>query len=82
MATASSQPWFHSNRYTADATCEFCNGVVRHEPWCITSNPQVLNAWEAVLDSRRLGIQDHLILHALGVSWKDGCPKKDGCATK
>jgi hypothetical protein len=82
MPTPQQQPWFHSNRYTAEATCEFCGAVVRHESWCITRNPQVLHAWEGVLDSSRLGIQDHLILHALGVSWKDNCNRKSGCTTK
>ena len=68
--------WFHSNRYTADATCEYCNGVNRHEPWCITRNPHVLNAWEAVLDPAKLDPRDRLILHALGVSWQGSCALK------
>jgi hypothetical protein len=70
MPTAQSQPWFHSNRYAADASCDFCGAVIRHEAWCIARNPQVQNAWEAILDSAKLSLHDHLILHALGVSWK------------
>ena len=81
MPAAQSQAWFHSNRYTAEATCEFCNAVVRHESWCITRNPQVLAAWEAVLDPAKLDLHDHLILHALGVSWNASCAKKCQPAT-
>jgi hypothetical protein len=73
MSATQSYPWFHSNRYTADAVCEHCEGVVRHEPWCITRNPNVMNAWEAVLDPAKLGLHDQLILHALGVAWKAIC---------
>ncbi len=28
--------WYHSNRYNAQAACEHCGGIVRHEKWCIT----------------------------------------------
>ena len=73
MSTAQSSPWFHSNRYADEATCEFCGGLVRHEFWCITRNPQVLAAWEAVADASALDLHDQLILHALGVSWRDAC---------
>ena len=76
MPTTQSQPWFHSNRYTADATCEYCGGLIRHEAWCITRNPNVTYAWEAVLDTARLDLHDQLILHALGVSWSEGCQKQ------
>ena len=61
--------WRHSNKYTADSACEHCQGVVRHESWCITHNEDVLYAYEAVLNSDRLQEGDRLILHALGVSW-------------
>jgi len=44
MPTTQSLPWFHSNRYTADATCELCGVVVRHEFWCSTRIPEVMNA--------------------------------------
>lgn len=73
MSATQSYPWFHSNKYTADAACEHCNGVVSHEPWCITSNSNVMNAWESVLDPAKLSLHDQLILHALGVAWKVIC---------
>jgi hypothetical protein len=60
---------FHSNRYSADSTCEHCSGVIRHESWCITPNSLVLYAYEAVLDPEKLTLEDQLILHALGVRW-------------
>ena len=73
MSATQSYPWFHSNRFTAEAACEHCEGIVRHEPWCITRNPQVMNAWESVLDPAKLSVHDHLILHALGVAWNKIC---------
>lgn len=73
MSAAQSSPWFHSNRCAEEATCEFCGGLIRHEAWCIIRNPQVMAAWEAVADPSKLDLHDHLILHALGVSWRAGC---------
>jgi hypothetical protein len=68
MQAAQSKPWFHSNRYSADAACEHCNSGIGHEVWCITRNAAVRNALEAVLDSAKLALHDHSILHALGAS--------------
>jgi hypothetical protein len=62
--------WYHTNKYTADAECAHCGGVVRHEEWCITANRQVAYAYEVLLDAGKLSIEDELILHALGVAWK------------
>ncbi len=74
MSTAMVETWYHSNKYTAEVACEHCQGVVRHEDWCITRSSRVLYAYEAVADSSKLTLQDILILHALGVSWSDhGC---------
>ena len=61
--------WYHSNRYNAQSACEHCGGVVRHERWCITSDPLVQYAYGAVLDPEKLTLCDKLILHALGVAW-------------
>lgn len=72
MSATQSYPWFQSNRYAA-APCEHCEGVVRHEPWCITRNPNVMHAWESVMDPAKLSLHDQLILHALGVAWKAIC---------
>jgi hypothetical protein len=61
----------HSNRYSADSACEHCEGVVRHEAWCITVSSIVLYAYQAALDANKLSMGDQLILHALGVVWRD-----------
>jgi len=79
MSTASTtNPWIHSNRYSADAACEHCHGVVRHEPWCITCSTEVLYAYEAVIDASKLTVGDQLMLHALGVAWIDN-PCQGAC---
>jgi hypothetical protein len=69
MSTQQASIWQHSNKYSADAACEHCKGVVRHEPWCITCSKLVLYAYEAVVDADALTEGDKLILHALGVAW-------------
>jgi hypothetical protein len=69
MSTQQTTPWQHSNKYSADAACEHCQGIVRHERWCVTRSEIVLYAYEAVADASALTEGDLLILHALGVSW-------------
>ena len=59
----------HSNQYSADSACGHCNGVIRHEPWCITQNASVQYVYQAVSGTGELDPGDHLILHALGVVW-------------
>jgi len=63
--------WYHSNQYNAEATCEHCGGVVRHERWCITRDALVQYAYGVVLDPGKMTLSDRLILHALGVSWQN-----------
>jgi hypothetical protein len=60
---------FHSNRYHAQAACEHCEGVIRHEPWCITLHPLVFYAYQIVADPSKLSVGDAIILHSLGVIW-------------
>jgi hypothetical protein len=62
-------PSSHSNQYSADSACGHCDGVIRHEPWCITQNTSVQYAYQAVSDPGQLSPGDHLILHALGAAW-------------
>jgi len=69
MPPSNATAWYHSNRYSAQAACQHCRGVIRHESWCITVNPVVYYAYEAVLDSGKLSVGDVLALHALGVVW-------------
>lgn len=60
---------YHCNRYTAQSACEHCEGIVRHERWCITIDPVVRYAYEIVLEPNKLTFEDTLILHSLGVAW-------------
>jgi hypothetical protein len=60
---------FHSNRYNAQAACEHCEGVIRHEPWCITLHPTVHYAYLILANPSKLTVGDALILHSLGVVW-------------
>ena len=62
--------WYHSNQYHAQAECEHCGGIVRHERWCITCDAAVRYAYGVVQDAEKLTLSDRLILHALGVSWE------------
>lgn len=61
--------WHHSNQYNAASACEHCDGVVRHERWCITRDPLVQYAYGVVLEPEKMTLRDRLILHALGVEW-------------
>jgi hypothetical protein len=69
MPAQSQIPLSHSNQYSADSACGHCDGVVRHESWCLTQNATVQYAYQAVSDPDRLSSGDHLILHALGAAW-------------
>ena len=62
-------PLTHSNQDSADSACGHCDGVTGHEAWCITQNASVQYAYQVVADSGLLSTGDHLILHALGVTW-------------
>jgi hypothetical protein len=62
-------PLGHSTQSSADSACGHCDGVILHEPWCITQSASVLYAYQAVSDPSRLSLEDQLILHALGAAW-------------
>jgi hypothetical protein len=62
-------PLSHSNKYSADSACGHCDGVLRHELWCVTQNASVLYAYQVISDPSLLSRGDHLILHALGAAW-------------
>ena len=82
MMDATSASYYHCNRYAAENACEFCDGVIRHAFWCIQENPAVMYAYEAFLDASKLLQSDHLLLHALGVTWTDFARKTQPCAGK
>jgi hypothetical protein len=61
--------WYHSNQYNAQAACEHCGGITRHENWCLSRNSMVQYAFRAVRETEKLTLRDRLSLHALGVCW-------------
>jgi hypothetical protein len=69
MPDNSQAVWYVSNRYNAQEACEHCEGIIRHEPWCITIDPLVYYAYEIVSNPNKLTVEDALRLHALGVTW-------------
>jgi len=71
---------FHSHRYNAQAACKYCEGVIRHEPWCITLHPTVYYAYQILADPSKLTEGDALILHSLGVIWGPNVCKNN-CTT-
>jgi hypothetical protein len=62
-------PLRHSNRYSLESACMHCDGIIRHESWCVTQSATVRYAFQAALDPSQLSLGDELILHALGVAW-------------
>ncbi len=69
MPEQNALPLRHSNQYSADAACVHCDGVIRHESWCVTQCGDVYYAFQAVEDASQLSPGDELMLHALGVVW-------------
>jgi len=67
----------HPNNQHRDpeSACTHCEGIVRHELWCATQSAIVQYAMTAFLDPDQLSIEDELILHGLGVTWKAEAPK-------
>ena len=75
MTVENQLPLRHSNRYSADSACAYCDGVVHHESWCATQNANAHYAFEAVSDPAQLSVGDELNLHALGVVWTTVKPR-------
>lgn len=75
MPTKEATYIYHCNQYNAAAACEHCDGVIRHEAWCITRDPIVYYAYEVVVHPEKLTVGDAIHLHALGVTWnRPACP--------
>lgn len=64
--------WRHSNCYHAAAACENCQGIVRHEPFCIVVNERVEYAFLSILEPAVMLEADHILLHGMGVTWCKG----------
>ena len=59
---------FDNKNFSLDASCEICERVIAHAPWCIEVNARVLEAFKAVFDG--LSEADEARLAGLGVRWK------------
>jgi hypothetical protein len=64
-------PLSRCDQNSADSACGHCDGVICHEPWCITQNTSVQYAYQVISDPSCLSPGDHLVLHALGVAWTE-----------
>lgn len=62
--------WYYRNCYNVRAACEYCEGIIRHEQWCIALNQNVYYACQIVADPSKLTVGDGLILHSLGALWE------------
>ena len=69
MSPMNSTTWRHGNNYNAASSCKYCEGVIRHESWCIAVNEAIAYAYAIASDIHELTLEDGLILHALGVTW-------------
>jgi len=59
------------SRSNALSPCEHCLAAGEHEPWCVTRDPKVQYAYAIVNDPYALTYRDSLILHSLGVTWRN-----------
>ena len=71
MPVQDNVPLSHSNRYSSYSACVYCDGVIRHVPWCVTQNVSVQYAYRAVSNPDQFSPGDHLVLHALGATWAE-----------
>ena len=65
--------WSHSNKYSLENACEVCDGLIRHESWCIIENAEVYRAFHAILYG--LDEADEARLAGMGVRWGAGKKK-------
>ena len=70
MSTPNQPPISHSNQHSADSACAHCEGIISHEPWCITKNTNVHYAHQVALFPNQLCLEDRIILHGWGVAWR------------
>jgi hypothetical protein len=55
--------------FSLDFSCEFCEGAIRHQPWCFETNEYIRNVFRAAM--YRLTPEDEIRLASLGVTWGD-----------
>ena len=61
--------WLVSNKYDAADCCTICNGVVRHEPWCVMVNKEMEYVFLLTVNPTIITEGDTIELHSLGVLW-------------
>lgn len=59
----------HENQYSADKACKHCEGIVRHENWCITRNALVWYANAVIEEPVIMSDFDLGILKAYRIRW-------------
>ena len=64
--------WRVSNKYDVACRCSICNGVVRHEPWCVMVNKEMEYAFLFAVNPTIITQGDTIELHSLGVLWHSG----------
>lgn len=62
------------NQASTITPCDHCLGIGDHETWCVTRDPKVQYAYAIVNDPCALTYRDSLILHSLGVTWRNRVP--------
>jgi hypothetical protein len=75
MNNAAGSSYFN-NGFNADTVCQHCEGLVEHEPWCMTREPRMHYAYQIVVDPSKLTLADTLLLHSLGVAWTNNATQK------
>jgi hypothetical protein len=61
--------WRIANKYDAAGCCTICNGVVRHERWCVIVNKDMEYAFLLAVNPTIITEGDTIELHSLGVLW-------------
>ena len=64
-----------SNQVSAASACEHCQGIIRHEPFCLTLNSRVLYAYEIILDACKLTPGDQFFCTEWAWSGKARCAR-------
>ena len=71
MAKSDRTVWRYGNQHNEFDACGYCQGTAHHEPWCATVNPGMNYVYDIVDDARKLTQWDALVLHSLGVKWRE-----------
>jgi hypothetical protein len=73
MADSNQAVWYHSNRYHAQAACEHCEGIIRHERWCITLDAAVYYAFQVGCGPEQIDVWGHPYIAFAGCDLGSEC---------